>query len=154
VSDFDLPIQDLGPKRHRRAVWALVNAQRRDHGLRPVRFSINLSLSARRWCRWMVRHSKFTHGDEERRLQHSPYARLARRRGLRFKIGEVLGFGLAERSTPRSIVAAWMASPKHRAVVLGEDFRHGSVWSVADAPQPGKQADGVTVVHHFGWRRK
>jgi hypothetical protein len=46
-----------------------------------------------------------------------------------------------------------MASPQHRALVLG-DWQHGAAWSVDDAPQPGEQPDGVTVVHHFGWRRR
>jgi uncharacterized protein YkwD len=153
VSDFDLPIATLGAKRHRRAVWKLVNEQRRGHGLNAVRYSPNLSLSARRWCRWMVRNSKFTHGDVDRRLQGSPYARLARRRGMRWQIGEALAWGVGARSTPRSIVAAWMASPQHRALVLG-DWAHGAAWSVHDAPKPGTQADGVTVVQHFGWRRR
>lgn len=154
MSDFDLPIQTLGPKRHRRAVWALVNEQRRRHGLAPVRFSPNLSLSARRWARWMVRHSKFTHGDVDKRLKGSPYARLARRRGLRWKVGEALAWKVADETAPRTIVDAWMASPQHRALLLGDDWLHGAVWSINDAPRPGKQADGVTVVHHLGWRRK
>jgi uncharacterized protein YkwD len=151
LSDADLPIASLTPKRHRAAVARLVDDERRAQGLPALRHAGSLRLSAMRWARWIVRHSRFTHGDAKKRFRGSPYARIARARGDRWLIGEALAWGIGDRSTPRSIVAAWMASPHHRALVLGQ-WKHRGVWSVADAPLPGSQPDGVTVVFHFGWR--
>ena len=52
-------------------------------------------------------------------------------------------------STPREIVRDWMSSPGHRANIL-RNWQYGAVWSSPAAPEPGRQIDGVTVVHHFG----
>ena len=43
----------------------------------------------------------------------------------------------------------WMRSPAHRATILGH-WRYAAVATVADAPMPGRQTSGVTVVQHFG----
>jgi uncharacterized protein YkwD len=44
-----------------------------------------------------------------------------------------------------------MASPEHRNNILG-GWTYGAVWTEPDAPRPGLQHNGVTVVQHFGRR--
>lgn len=39
-------------------------------------------------------------------------------------VGENLAWGVGADATPRAIVARWLASPSHRAVLLREDFTH------------------------------
>jgi hypothetical protein len=64
-----------------------------------------------------------------------------RSRDRRWKVGENLAWGIGESSTPRSIVAAWMASAEHRKNILGR-WTYGAVWTQADAPRPGLQRNG------------
>ena len=42
-----------------------------------------------------------------------------------------------------------MSSLGQRANIL-RNWQYGAVWSSPDSPEPGRQIDGVTVVHHFG----
>jgi uncharacterized protein YkwD len=149
VSDFDLPISAMDRKRHRRAVAELVNQERRSRGLGAVRFALSLRISARAWALAITRSSRFTHGDFAKRVLRFPF--VVRSRGRRWKVAENLAWGIGESSTPRSIVADWMASAEHRKNILGR-WTYGAVWTQADAPRPGLQRNGVTVVQHFGRR--
>ncbi|MEA2179945.1 MAG: hypothetical protein QOG77_3242 [Solirubrobacteraceae bacterium] len=148
MSDFDLPIAAMDRKRHRRAVWELVNRERVVHGRRRLRFAPSLSLSARSWARALSSDSRFTHGDFARRVLRFPFVL---RSAGRWKVAENLGWGTGSESTPRSIVSRWMASPEHRANILGT-WRYSAVWTQRDAPSPGLQPNSVIVVQHFGRR--
>ena len=147
MSDFDLPITAISPKRHRRAVSDLVNRERVNHGLPALRYAPSLTLSARAWAVILVRDSRFDHGNFARRALRFPFVLNGRPR--RRAVGENLATGTGEDSSPRAIVEVWMSSPDHRANIL-RNWRYGAVWSSPDSPEPGKQRDGVTVVHHFG----
>jgi uncharacterized protein YkwD len=149
VSDFDLPISAMDRKRHRRAVAQLVNQERRRRGLGRLRFAASLRLSAHAWALAITRSSRFTHGNFARRVLRFPFVR--RSRGRRWRVAENLAWGIGAASTPRSIVAGWMASPEHRENILGR-WTYGAVWTQQDAPRPGLQRNGVTVVQHFGRR--
>lgn len=149
MSDFDLPIASMDRKRHRRAVHELVNRERAAQGLPRARFAQSLSLSARAWARALSSESKFTHGDFARRVLRFPF--VLRSAGRRWKVAENLAWGTGPASTPRSIVATWMASPEHRANILGS-WRHTAIWTQRDAPAPGQQPNSVIVVQHFGRR--
>jgi uncharacterized protein YkwD len=149
LSDYDLPISAMDRRRHRRAVVALVNQERRGHGLSVLRFSPRLSLSARSLAHALVRDSRFTHGDFAKRVLRFPFVLASR--GRHWRVAETLAWGTGTDSTPRLLVARWMASPKHREIILGS-WQYGAVWTENDAPQAGLQRDGVTVVQHFGRR--
>jgi uncharacterized protein YkwD len=149
MSDFDLPIAKIGAVRHRRAVFELVNRERRRHGLRPLRFARSLSLSARAWARALSRDSTFTHGKFAKRVLRFPFVLASA--GRPWKAAENLAWGRRDESTPRNIVARWMASPEHRRNILGP-WQYGAVWSQRDAPKRGPQPDGAIVVQHFGRR--
>lgn len=96
----------------------------------------------------MVRNSRFGHGNLARRMLRFPFVLAGRPR--RREVGENLAWATGSLSTPRAIVADWMSSPRHRANILRREWQYHAVWSSPDAPQPGRQRDGVTVVYHFG----
>ena len=144
---FDHPITATSPAAHQQAVAVLVNRERARRGLLAVRSSRLLRISARRWALVQTRLSRFGHGDLHRRAGAFPFGLRGGR--VRWTVGENLAWGLHRNSTPRRIVRAWMRSPTHRAVLLGA-WRYGSVVSLPDAPMPGRQTSGVTVVQHFG----
>jgi uncharacterized protein YkwD len=149
MSDFDMTISQLGRKRHRRAVFELVNRERTARGLPRTRFALSLRMSAHAWALALSRGSKFTHGDFARRVLRFPF--VLRSRGKRWKVGENLATGTGPTSTPRSIVQSWMASQEHRDNILG-DWRWSAVWSQRDSPRPGTQPNSVICVQHFGRR--
>jgi len=151
MSDFDKPITALTPQRHRRAVARLVNEERAERGLAPLRYTSSLRVSARTWAVVMVRDSRFSHGSWSARVLRFPFILAGRPRGR--DVGENLAWATGGLTTPREIVKDWMASPGHRANILRAKWQYGAVWSSPDAPLPGKQGDGVTVVHHFGGKR-
>ncbi len=144
---FDQPINVSNPVRHQHAVTVLVNRERHKYGLPRLRPARSLRRSARRWALVQTRVSFFGHGDFARRSLGFPFIR-GGRRGTR-TVGENLAWGVGPTSTPRRIVRMWMRSPSHRATLLGH-WRYGAVASIADAPMPGRQTSGVTVVQHFG----
>jgi len=149
MSDFDLPITMLSPSRHRRAVAQLVNQVRATHGLPPLRFAMSLRVSARAWAVTQTRNSSFGHGSWSERVLRFPFVLAGRPRTR--AVGENLAWATGPFTTPRAIVLAWMSSQSHRDNML-RNWQYAAVWSTTDSPQPGHQADGVTVVHHFGRR--
>ena len=147
MSDFDLPINVIGPRRHRIAVARLVNDERRKQGLPPLRPAPALRVSARSWALTQVRNSRFGHGNFARRILRFPFVLAGTPRTR--AVGENLAWGAGARSTPREIVKGWMRSPGHRANIM-RNWQYGAVWSSPDTPAPGRQREGVTVVQHFG----
>jgi uncharacterized protein YkwD len=65
-------------------------------------------------------------------------------------VGENIGWGTAQLSTPQAMVRAWMHSPGHRANILNPSFRDLGVGIVLGDPQGG---DGVTYTTDFGVKR-
>lgn len=144
---FDQPINVSNPVRHQRAVTVLVNRERAKHHLPALRPARTLRSSARRWALIQTRASFFGHGDFARRYNGFAFIRAGRRGGR--AVAENIAWGLGIASTPRRIVQMWMASPPHRATILGR-WRYGAVATIADTPMPGRQTSGVTVVQQFG----
>ncbi len=72
-------------------------------------------------------------------------------RGL--SIGQNIGWGTGEYATPACMVAAWMASPGHRAIILTRGYRDAGV-GVAPAIPPvlGQELPGATYAIEFGAR--
>jgi uncharacterized protein YkwD len=118
------------------AVICLVNADRARHGLHALRGDGDLRQAAGRHSRNMVRRGFFSHvtprgaglGD---RLRRSGYLRANHARHA----GEALAWGKGTPGTPAVIVAEWIASPPHRRILLGRDFREVGVGVAAGAPQ-------------------
>ncbi len=57
-----------------------------------------------------------------------------------YEVGENIGWGTLWQATPRAIVAAWMASPGHRANILDARF-HDTAVGVSPHPP-------VSFAHH------
>jgi uncharacterized protein YkwD len=138
--------------RAERATLCLLNVRRAAHGLRALRASRLLGRSATRYARSLVRGRFFSHVSPsgqtlEARIAGSGYLRGANG----WAYGENLAWGAGSRATPRSIVAAWMASPPHRANILSTRWRNIGVGIAPGAPVSGV-AHAASYVTHFGWR--
>jgi uncharacterized protein YkwD len=99
----------------RRATLCLVNNARGLAGLSALRVNSRLALAAWRHAADMARRNYFDHVSPRGR---DPMAR-ARAVGWRGSIGEVLLVGPVALTTPAATVEAWLQSPPHRAVLLG-----------------------------------
>jgi uncharacterized protein YkwD len=113
----------------RRATLCLLNAQRRAHGLRPLRESPKLDRAALGHSRDMVRRHYFEHGDFVGRIRRVRYSGSL--------LGENIAWGSLQFSSPAAIVRLWMHSPPHRANILRSGYRDIGIGLALGAPQPG-----------------
>jgi uncharacterized protein YkwD len=139
-------------ERAARSTLCLLNAQRAAHGLRRLAPNRALRHSARRYARSLVANRFFSHvapnGQTlQARVSRSGYAHGARA----WAYGENLGWGAGRWATPAQIVAAWMASPGHRANILSARWRHIGIGIAPGAPVTGV-GRAASYVTHFGWR--
>jgi uncharacterized protein YkwD len=127
----------------------LVNAERRAHGVRPLRLDAKLRKAAIRHSRDMVAKRYFAH---ESRNGARFSARIARTGWMsgrgRWAVGENLAWGSGTQATPRSIVAAWMHSAGHRRNILSPRFRVIGIGIVRGAPIGSN--GGATYTTDFG----
>jgi len=91
-----------------------MNRVRAQHGLHALRLDTHLQRAAVAHSREMIATDVFAHGAFARRM-------------LRFDVrgriaGENLAWGTGDASTAHAIVAAWLASPEHRANLLRPSF--------------------------------
>jgi uncharacterized protein YkwD len=122
----------------RDAVRCLVNGQRAARGLPALRASGRLTTAAQRHSADMVRRRYFAHVTPEGwtltdRVRWTGY--LAGTGD--WSLGEDIAWGTGALGTPAAIVRAWMASPPHRAVVLGRSFREAGVGIARGVPLDG-----------------
>jgi uncharacterized protein YkwD len=98
-----------------RALLKAINAARAAQGLAPLKLEPHLVLAARRYSRVLARTSQLSHDalgrDVGQRLAAAGY------RGQAF--GEDLAVGMSAEQT----VAAWLASPTHRQVLLSPLYK-------------------------------
>jgi len=128
----------------------LLNAQRDAAGLEAVSVRPALTGAAAAFSAQMVGGSFFAHRapggpDLVARLRRAGY--LGPRTTV-WVVGENLAWARATAATARGIVAAWMASPAHRATILEPSFRDIGIGIVGGTP--GDAGAGVTVTTDFG----
>jgi uncharacterized protein YkwD len=99
----------------RRAMLCLVNGTRAMAGLPAFRHERRLGRAASRHAADMGRRGYFAHVSPNGR---SPLARV-RAAGWRGGVGEVIAWGCGALASPRATLRAWLASPPHRAIILG-----------------------------------
>jgi uncharacterized protein YkwD len=140
----------------RAATLCLLNEQRAAHGLARFRAHRMLQSAAQRYAGAMVQGQFFDHVSptgstlEQRIRQGTRYLAGA----LRYEIGENIAWGQGALAKPSAIVAAWMASPGHRANILRAAFREIGIGIAPGAPVPGLAGDpAVTYTNEFGARR-
>jgi len=98
------------------ALVCLLNAERAKHELPAVRESSQLDGAAQRWTQNMVATDNLSHGDVGVRVSAA---------GLRWSwVGEDIASGF---STPRAVIAAWMASAVHCQNILSPMFAAAGV---------------------------
>ena len=117
------------------AVLREMNRVRAAHGLAPLRVDPRLQRAARAHTRAMLASGAFAHG--------SFGPRMDKFRVTGSLIAENLAWGTGDRGYARSIVAAWVASPPHRANLLGARYRR---IGVADLVGHFQGYSGVRVV--------
>jgi uncharacterized protein YkwD len=129
------------------ATLCLLNAERSDRGVRPLRENAKLDLAASRYARQMADRHVFAHGDFASRIKSARYLRGARA----WTIGENIAWGSEDLATPAEIVDGWMHSPGHRANILSRDYREIGLGVATGAPVGGEQ-NAATYATDFGAR--
>ena len=152
------PDADLTPtpediERVRAATFCLVNRERTANGERPLQENANLDQSAQSHTQSMAVNDYFEHdgpgGDTPAsRMRSAGYIYSSR---VGYEVGENIGWGTLWLATPRAIVAAWMASPGHRANILDTNFRDTGIGVSAHPPQSLAHGQaGAVYTQDFG----
>jgi uncharacterized protein YkwD len=129
----------------RAATLCLINRERRRAGERPLRPNRRLRRAAQAHTESMAFGNYFEHvgpggsggGTPLARMRAVGYISSSR---VGYEVGENIAWGTLGLATPRAIVAAWMASPPHRANILDRRYRETGI-GVLPHP-PASLADG------------
>jgi uncharacterized protein YkwD len=137
----------------RAATLCLIDQERTDHGEAALQPNAHLQQSAQSHTESMVSEDYFEHdgpqGDTPlSRMTNAGYIYSSH---VGYEIGENIGWGTLSLSTPRAIVAAWMASPGHRANILDSHFRDTAIGVSAHVPASlGNGQSGGIYTQDFG----
>ena len=132
------------------AVLRLLNAARATNGAPPLRADVRLARAARTHSRDMVAHRYFAHESYAGERPSDRIARTGWMRGRRhWRVGENLAWGRAGYGRPAAVVAAWLASPVHRRVLLRPSYRAVGIGIVHGTPVAGSMG-GRTYTADFG----
>jgi uncharacterized protein YkwD len=112
----------------RAATLCLINRERVTRGERPLRANARLRRAAQAHTDSMAFSDYFEHVGP---AGQTPLARM-RDAGyissrVGYEVGENIAWGTLSLSTPRAIVATWMASPGHRANILDPRYRETGI---------------------------
>jgi uncharacterized protein YkwD len=114
-----------------------MNRVRTAHGLRPLVVDPRLDRAADAHTQEMLHSNVFAHGAfTVRLLQFDVVARTA---------GENLAWGTGTQGSARALVAAWLASPPHRANLLAPSFRRAGIGELVGTFQGFAAAHVVTA---------
>lgn len=116
-----------------------INAARASHGVAPLRLDVRLFRAARGHTADMLHRQYFAHGSVDGR---------ARAAGAP---GPVYGEDLAWSTglTPQWVVARWLASPRHRAVMLRPGFRRIGI-AISFGSFAGNPGAGIVTADFAG----
>jgi uncharacterized protein YkwD len=146
------PGADLQPTQEnieavRTATLCLVNQERTSRNEAPLQSNAHLQQSAQSHTESMAFGDYFEHdgpsGDTP--LSRMIAAGYIPSGNVGYEIGENIGWGTFSLGTPRAIVAAWMASPGHRANILDVHFRDTAIGVSPHVPSSlsGGQPGGI-----------
>jgi uncharacterized protein YkwD len=141
-AETDLTPSDANLARVRAATLCLVNRERSLHGEVPLGNDARLEQAAQAHTEDMAFGDYFEHigrgGDTPfSRIRGSGYIYSS---SVGYAVGENIGWGTLWLGTPQAIVAAWMNSPAHRAIMLDGRYRDTAI-GVSPHP-PGSLAGG------------
>jgi len=139
--------------RMRAAVLCLINRERVARGEHSLQVNAHLQRAAQLHTFSMAFRDYFEHrgpGGQTplTRMRKSGYIRGAH---SAFAVGENIAWGTSYLATPRAVVAAWMASPDHRANILNPRFRDTAIGVCAHVPRAmGHGQRGAIFTQDFG----
>jgi uncharacterized protein YkwD len=139
--------------RIRTSVLCLINRERAGHGESPVAPDVRLQHAAQAHTESMASQDYFEHvgpGGETllSRMRATGYIYSTQ---IGYEIGENIAWGTRSRATPRAIVAAWMASPDHRANILDARFRNTGIGVSSHPPSSlAHHQPGAIYTQDFG----
>ena len=134
-------------------VMCLVNGERAERGLAPLRASRTLARSARAHSLDMVQRRYFSHISPGGATVCERVRRMGYRAGG-CRVGETIAWGTGKRSTPAELVRSFMNSAGHRRILLERRYREVGVGLALGAPVDGVgDGDGATLTLDFGRRR-
>ncbi len=137
----------------REAVLCLVNRVRAEHSLAPLKPNPQLQEAAESHNAEMLQVDYFAHvsPNGETPVQRIRSTGYIASESVGYVIGENLAWGTYSLSTPKAIVAAWIASPGHLANILESRYTETGVGVTAAVPQSlGEGAPGATYAQEFG----
>jgi len=152
-TDADLIPNEEDVARVRTATLCLINRERVDDGEAPLALDAQLEQAAQGHSDEMVAAGYFEHvgphGDRPvDRMRAAGYLNGSE---VGYEVAEDIAWGTLWLATPRSIVAAWMASPGHRANILDPGFRSTGVGVSPHAPVSLADGQaGATYTQDFG----
>jgi uncharacterized protein YkwD len=137
------------------ATLCLIDRIRAAWHLAPVRANSALRAVAASQVRSMVRWDYFS---DVRPTGQTPLSLVTRTsywaHTSSVSVAQNIAWGTGALATPARIVAAWMASPPHRRLILTGYFRDAGVAAVAAVPwRLGRGRHGATYAIEFGERR-
>ena len=126
-ADLQPTEKDLG--RIRAATLCLVNRERAGQGKRALAPNERLEQAAQAHTKSMAFGDYLEHDGPRGATPRSRMRAIGyiSNSQIGHEVGENIGWGTLWEATPRAIVAAWMASPRHRANILDARFRDTAV---------------------------
>lgn len=130
----------------------LLNRERTQRGLPPLRLNGLLTATSVEHSRDMVQVGYFEHTSVDGRSVGDRLRAIGYSRGISASAGENIAYGVGGKSTPASIVQAWMHSPGHRADILRPAFTDVGIGIERGAPEvpEDEQGDSATYTTDFG----
>jgi uncharacterized protein YkwD len=113
----------------RTATLCLINRERISHGESALELNAQLQVAAQGHTQSMVSEDYFEHigPNGETPLARMRAAGYIYSSHIGYAIGENIAWGTLWLGTPSKIVAAWMASPGHRANILDSQYRETGI---------------------------
>ncbi len=138
----------------REATLCLLNEQRADAGVGPLKAHKKLEKAAFRFSKEMVSKRFFDHVSPSGSTLSTRVKKVKYTKGARsWALGENIGWGTGGRATPASMVDAWMKSPGHKRNILDPTFKEIGIGIVGGAPVATAASAGATYTTDFGFRR-
>jgi uncharacterized protein YkwD len=137
----------------RAAPLCLINQERARHNEQPLRLDAALERAAQGHSEEMIARDYFAHVSPsgETPLQRVVADGYLGNRHAAYVVGENLAWGTLSLATPRSIVAAWVASPPHLANILEAACRETGIGVVPEAPPSLAEGQaGALYAQEFG----
>ncbi len=135
------------------AALCLINQERARADELPLRPNAQLAEAALLHSEDMVKGDYFAHVSPsgETPLQRVEAGGYIPNSQVGYTVGENIAWGTLYLATPKSIVAAWMASPEHRANVLDGDYRDTAIAIAPSAPPSMAEGQaGAIYTQEFG----